>query len=148
MDNGGGSGRIFRIVPESFKEPKRPQLGTARTYDLVAALANPDGWHRDTAARLLFERRDPTAPALLTNMLNNSRAPQARVQALHALEGMNGLTEAVLLKGLRDPDERIREQSVALCQKLIAGGKMPEKIWSLLSSLSPDPSVRVRYQRA
>jgi len=148
MVTGGENGRIFRVVPENFKQPKPPQLGSMRTYDLVTALAGADGWHRDTAARLLFQRRDATAIVLLTNMLNNSRIPHARLQALHTLDGMAALNEGALLRALQDPDERVREHAVALCERMITAGKVPEKIWTRLSSLTSDPAFRVRYQLA
>src|SRR5439155_20175157 len=104
LQTGGESGRIFRIVPQNFKQPKQPQLGKAKTYDLVATLAHADGWHRDTAARLLYERRDPAAAILLTNMLNNSRLALARLHALRLLDGLGALKEPLALKGLRDAD--------------------------------------------
>src|SRR2546426_228731 len=59
LHGGGDHGRIYRIIPDRFRQPKPPQLGKATTYELVAALAHTNGWYRDTAARLLFERRDP-----------------------------------------------------------------------------------------
>ena len=50
----------------------------ATTYDLAAMLSHPNGWQRDTAARLLYERRDPKAVPPLANLLANSRdAPRA-----------------------------------------------------------------------
>ena len=66
-------GRIYRVVPTDFRRPKPPRLGKASTYDLVATLSHPNGWHRDTAARLLYERRDPKAIALLASLLTSSR---------------------------------------------------------------------------
>src|ERR1039458_7544000 len=66
VQQGRKGGRIYRIVPAGFKSPKPPRLGKASTYGLVAMLSHPNGWHRDTAARLLYERRDPAAAALLT----------------------------------------------------------------------------------
>ena len=68
-------GRIYRIVPADFKRPKLPRLGKAKTPELVGSLSRPNGWERDTAARLLYERRDPKAVPLLSNLLANSRVP-------------------------------------------------------------------------
>src|SRR5205823_13500211 len=51
-------GRIFRILPAEYHPLKFLPLGKARTYDLVATLAHTNAWQRDTAARLLYERRD------------------------------------------------------------------------------------------
>jgi len=91
-----------------------PQLGKAKTYDLVALLASVQRLAGRHAARLLFERRDPAASVLLSNMLNRSVLPLARLRALHALDGQGALSEAAILKGLRDADERVREHAVLL----------------------------------
>src|SRR5262249_47532279 len=58
LNSGNDRGRIYRITPDGFKQPKPVHLGSATTAELVATLANPNGWHRDTASRLLYERQD------------------------------------------------------------------------------------------
>ncbi|PYI87927.1 MAG: hypothetical protein DME26_04575 [Verrucomicrobia bacterium] len=80
--------------------------------------------------------------------MSNSRLPQARLQALRALDGLGALTEPMLLKALRDTDERVREHAVALSQRMVDRGKISDPLWGRLSSLSADPSMRVRYQLA
>src|SRR5579859_2045145 len=85
LRNGHDQGRIYRICPAKFARPKAPLLGQAKTLTLVAALASNNGWHRDTASRLIFERQDPAAVPLLSNMLNRASLPLARLHALHAL---------------------------------------------------------------
>jgi putative membrane-bound dehydrogenase-like protein len=146
LHGGGDHGRIFRLVPDNFKQPKPPELGKATTYQLAAALAHPFGWYRDTAARLLFERRDPAAIPLLTNMVNNSHLATARLHALCALDGLDALTEPALVKGLRDPDARVRERAVMLCAKRAAAGALPPSAWNQLAAMVNDPAVPVRYQ--
>jgi putative membrane-bound dehydrogenase-like protein len=76
--DGPDRGRIYRIVSAAYKRPKSPELSKAKTFELVSALASPDGWHRDTAARLLFERKDPAGTPYVGEMLTNSRSPLGR----------------------------------------------------------------------
>ena len=57
LTSGRDRGRIYRVVRDGFQQPPLPRLGKATTAELVATLAHRNGWHRDTAARLLFERR-------------------------------------------------------------------------------------------
>jgi putative membrane-bound dehydrogenase-like protein len=148
MQDGRERGRIYRIVPADFKRPKPARLGKATTYGLVATLSHPNGWHRDTAARLLYERRDPAAVALLVSTLSGSRSPLARLHALHVLDGLGALTAAQVQAGLRDQDERVREQAVQLAERLIRGGAIPGAIWTQLRLMAAAPSVRVRCQVA
>ena len=141
-------GRIYRLVPTDFKPAKPSRLGQATTYELVAMLAHTNGWQRDTAARLLYERRDLRAVQPLASLLANSRVPLTRLHALHALEGLGALNSAYVLAGLRDSDGRIREHAVLLSEKLLAPGALSEAVWKQLRLLAADPSVRVRYQLA
>jgi putative membrane-bound dehydrogenase-like protein len=141
-------GRIYRVLPGNIRHTKLPQLGKLKTYELISTLAQGDGWHRDTAARLLYERKDPAAPALLRGTLNRSRLTQARVLALQALVGAGALTEDDVLKALRDLDARLREHAVLVSETLFTNGNASEPVFGQLSALIADPSLRVRYQLA
>src|SRR5262249_25975292 len=88
LDVGAGfdKGRLYRIVPEGFKRPRPPRLGKAPTGELVALLEHPNGWHRDTASRLLYQRQDRSAVAPLKKLAAEARFPQGRMHALYALD--------------------------------------------------------------
>jgi putative membrane-bound dehydrogenase-like protein len=148
FQTGHESGRIYRIVPESFKRPVSPRLDQLNTHDLVVLLAQANGWQADTAARLLYERQDPAAVALLTNMLEHSRLPLARLRALHALEGLGALRAAQVLGALKDGDARVREHAVLLAERFAASPDASEELWEQLRAMAADSSARVRLQLA
>jgi putative membrane-bound dehydrogenase-like protein len=157
LREGGDSGRIYRIVPENFKQPKSPKLGKAKTRELVEMLAHPDGWHRDTAARLLYQWRDAAAGPLLASMLLNSASPVVRLNALNSLDGVGALNVTLLGKALQDSDAAVRARAVALSEKLTSAGTPGsagvlagnrDELWGQLKSLATDPSIAVRYQLA
>jgi len=85
LERGRDRGRIYRITPPNFQRRPTPRLSQATTTELVRLLEHPNAWHRDTAARLLFQQQDPETPALLNQLLRQSPVPQARLQALHTL---------------------------------------------------------------
>jgi hypothetical protein len=85
LRNGRDQGRIYRIAPPGFRSPKPPRLGDATAAQLVATLENPDGWWRDTAHRLIFERQDKSCVPALEVLLSKSADPRARVLALMSL---------------------------------------------------------------
>jgi putative membrane-bound dehydrogenase-like protein len=143
-----GRGRIYRIVPANFKPPKPPRLGKATTYDLVAMLSHPNGWYRDTAARLLYARQDPAAVPLLAKTLADAPAPLARLHALHALNGLGALNQAHLAGALRDTDDRVREHAVLLTEKLVGGGALTGPLGNQVPAMAADASPHVRYQLA
>ncbi len=142
------SGRIYRIVPEYFRGLGKPQLGRAKISGLVATLEKPGGWERDTAERLLYERRDRAAPPLLATMISASKNPQARLQAVYALEGSGLLNEDAVLRALQDENAMVRENGVRLSEEVAVNGDVTDKLWSRLRAMGADPSLRVRYQLA
>ena len=149
LNSGNDRGRIYRIVPADFKQPKRPQLATATTKELVALLEHPNGWHRDTAARLLFERQDKSAVPLLERLLKHAKSELARIHALGALDGLGALTPAKLVKPLSDESAMVRERAVRLAGLIaLRTGSSAPPLWKKLATLSGDPDIRVRYQLA
>ena len=148
LNSGNDRGRIYRVVPEGFKQPARPQLATATTSLLVANLASPNGWTRDTAARLLYERQDRRAVPELEKLLR-SRSMHGRLHALYTLQGLISLESRHVLAALGDPEERVREHAVKLAEPLLSnsrtgGGALVDKLLAMTGDLSP----RVRYQLA
>lgn len=142
----GDRGRIYRILPRGYKGGKLPDFKSARTFDLVAALANPNGWQRETASRLLFERQDPAAVPLLSAMLSNSVVAIARLHAAHALAAMGALTEGHALKLLQDTNSNVRQTALELCEPFISNGSVSAPLWAELQALSKDPVFTVRLQ--
>ena len=137
-------GRIYRIVTDRFKRPKPPQLSKATTAELVALLEHTNGWHRDTASRLLYQRQDRTAIAPLKKLATESKSALGRLHALYALDGMKALEPALVAKTLSDPEPHLREQALRLAERF---GANPE-IRNRLAKMTDDVDAQVRYQLA
>ena len=148
LNSGNDRGRIYRIVPDGFRQPKPPRLGKASTRELVSTLANPNGWYRDTVARLIYERQDREAVPLLRGLSKNSPSALGRLHALYALDGMNALSSADIDAGLADADSAVREHAIRLSERFLSEPKSSTTIWTKLASLANDPDPRVRYQLA
>jgi putative membrane-bound dehydrogenase-like protein len=145
---GKDTGRIYRLAPEGYRRPARIQFPKLGEFELAGLLGHTNGWHRDTAARLLMERRSPSASGLLAGMLGRARSEFTRFHALSTLAGLGPLAETNLLAGLRDRSPAIREQSLRLAETTITNGVMPEGIWNQVRSMASDNSLRVRFQLA
>ena len=141
---GFDKGRLYRIVPEGFKRRRPPKLGKAPTDELVALLEHPNGWHRDTASRLIYQRQDTSAVRPLKKLATLSKSPLGRMHALYALDGLKALDVATVLHGLHDPDVRVREHALRLAEQFDSA---PE-IRAQLTNMADDPDLRVRYQSA
>ena len=146
---GKDKGRIWRIVPEKHQtKTVPPKLDKASIPDLIAALENPDGWWRTTAARLLFEKDDPNKIALLQDGIGKAKDPRARIQLAYLVNTklVNAKERGILehLPGLlKDPYPRVREHAI-----ILAATSPPYLDRKRIVELSQDPDARVRYQVA
>jgi len=148
LSAGRDMGRIYRIVPEGFKQLPPPCLSRASLGQLVATLEHPNGWHRDTAARLLYQRNDRVAAPILTRLLTKSKSSVGRLHALYALKGLGALDEQLVLQALSDVDGVVREHAVRLSEGFLQQGVPSRELWRKLSACASDPVVGVRYQLA
>ncbi|HEU0008636.1 MAG TPA: PVC-type heme-binding CxxCH protein [Verrucomicrobiae bacterium] len=145
LNSGNDRGRIYRIVPDNFKQPPPPRFGRLSAKALAPKLAHANGWHRDTVARLLYERQDKWVVHTLTNLVfalarpsSNSREldvdtlhyfyalnPRVRdltvLHALYALNGLGLLEEQHVLVGLEFIDSSsAREGALKLAEQFLA----------------------------
>ncbi len=145
LTSGNDRGRVYRIVPEGFARPKLPRLGEMSTVELVGLLEHPNGWHRTTASRLLYERRDRWATGPLEKLAAGSNSPLGRMHAMCTLDGLEALSAETVLGRLDDSHPRVREHAVRLAEGVI--GESPavrEKLYTMVD----DPDASVRYQAA
>jgi mono/diheme cytochrome c family protein/glucose/arabinose dehydrogenase len=114
LDKGLGLGRIYRIVHESKPPGPAPRFSKAPVAELVAALAHPNGWWRDTAQRVLVERKDPASVDGLKALATGAGDPIPRLHAIFALEGMGRLDPPVLLALLGDKNPKVAAAALAI----------------------------------
>jgi mono/diheme cytochrome c family protein len=102
-----GMGRIYRVVPEVAAKAKPMNLAKLRTPELVKELEHADGWRRDTAQRLLVERKDPQSVQPLRTLVQSSSNALARLHAVWTLNGMASLDFPTILRALTDADVQV-----------------------------------------
>jgi putative heme-binding domain-containing protein len=144
LTSGRDRGRIYQIVPIGFDRKAPESLRLQSTQKLVQLLAHPNAWHRETAARLLYERQDSSAIESLRKLVVESPSPLGRMHALYSLDGLRGLNDSALLTGLSDSHEQVRRHAVRLVDRVELKPMLLQKIDELLH----DPSLEVRYQLA
>jgi putative membrane-bound dehydrogenase-like protein len=140
-----GRGRIWRIVPEGTKRPKKPALSKATSAELVQHLNDANSWWRLTAQRLLVERQDKKAVELLQQLAKDATSPQGRSHALWTLHGLKALDDKAVARALQDTDPGVREQALRLAEDRLASSSSLVKA---VAALAGDPSPRVRFQLA
>ena len=117
-----GRGRIWRVVygPAQAKRPAAPALSKATPQQLVQTLANPKGWWRDTAQRVLVERGDATVAPLLKTLAGSAPDWRTKLHALWTLDGLGALDVASVQKALGDANADVRAAGVRLSERWLA----------------------------
>jgi len=145
LTEGSSRGRIYRVVPDGFEQPKIPDLGKAATIELVRLLEHPNAWHHVTAARLLYQRQDKAAIGPLEQLAAESPSPLGRLQAMYALDGLAALSAETILPRLDDEQPRVRQHAVRLAEEVLTDSRaVQEKLVSMVD----DRDLLVRYQLA
>ena len=147
LTSGSDRGRIYRLVSPGMKRKVVPRLGDLSSVELVSHLSSLNGWNRDTAQRLIWERQDKRAVPALVKTLTHA-VPQARLHALYALAGLDSLKATHLQTVLRhDKHPRVRAHAVGLAERFL-DGKESGKLLETLLPLADDASPHVRFQLA
>jgi len=139
---GNDCGRIYRVVAENYKRPSLPKLSEMSNEELVGQLESKNSWARETAARLLLERQDPSIETKLREMALGHGSQAARIQALGLLNGLNLINDSLLHKLYDDADPRVVEQAV-----IVAGPReiMSSKLSERIAKLAAHQDARVRF---
>jgi putative membrane-bound dehydrogenase-like protein len=150
LNSGNDRGRIYRLEPERADWQRRASvdLCEASTSELVKTLEHLNGWQRDTAARLLFERQDKSAVPLLEKLIGEPVSAVAKLHALAALDGLSALSEAMVIKAMGDKDEHVRVRAVKLAEHFTLNSFPDSPIWKAVKCRAGDLSALVRFQAA
>ena len=125
LDRPLGMGRIYRVVWEGDADKPAPirrgEPALATAAERIAALSHPNGWHRDTAQRLLVENElgDEGRDAL-RELARSGDDPLARVHALWTLHGRGELDDATVREALRARDPWLVVHALRVGESLLA----------------------------
>ena len=140
---GDDRGRIYRVVPDRVKAKSVWPLANTDLPQLVASLESSNDWQRDKSQQTLVWKHDREAVPLLEKLFATTNSPQARVQALWTLEGLDALSSQLLIAALSDSHPRVREAAVRLAENHREPG-----IVEAISGLAQDSDMKVCLQVA
>ena len=137
-------GRIYRIVYDSARPAPARRLDTATPEQLVAALADDNMFWRQTAQRLLVERKAVAAVPALIRLTNDHTVDSLGLNpgALHALWTLHGLGALASNAGamtaarnaLRHPAASVRRAALMMLPRdtelltdILSSGILPDR---------------------
>ncbi|MGV3660413.1 MAG: DUF7133 domain-containing protein [Prosthecobacter sp.] len=141
MDKIIGRGRIWRLKHDTTKPVPAPKLLESTPAQLVETLAHPNGWHRDTAQKLLVLKQDQSVVPALITMAQKHENTLARLHALWTLEGLGALTPDHVRTALKDASPQVRKAGIRASESLNDATLQPD-----VAALSrdSDPSVVIQ----
>lgn len=150
LNSGNDRGRIYRLVPDdqNFARRRSVDLSKATLPQLVETLGHPNGWHRDTASRLLYERADPAAMPLIETYFGRPESSLARLHALNLLHALGGLSERRLISAMADDDAAVRERALHIAGDFYQKHPLPAEARSALVLSAKSTDARLRFATA
>ncbi len=143
------TGRIYRLAARDAVFGKPADLGRKSSKELVESLRSDNRWRRQTALRLLGDRKDRSVQPDLRAMLLSRRVEAGGSPALEALWAIHltgAFNAAVALEATGHPEPVVRAWAVRLlADDLRLGGEVFAKVVELART---EPSVQVRSQWA
>jgi putative heme-binding domain-containing protein len=143
IDKDGG--RIYRLRAADARPSVPFDHGRKSTAELVELLRHPNRWHRQTALRLLGDRKDASAVPLLKKMLAEERG-QTALEALWGLNLSGGFDGQMALQALDHAEPSVREWAVRLAGD--DNAVSPALARRLVALAKGEPDVQVRSQLA
>jgi len=140
-------GRIYRVVPIDRAAPRVTQIPPLTSAQWVERLSHPNSWWRETAQRLLVERRDDTVVFAIRHVALKGASPLGRMHALWTLDGIEALDRKTVLAALDDPDPVPLTAAIRLSERFIKAGadgrdEMIVRVLPLTNSASPEVQLQ------
>lgn len=109
-------------------------------------LADPEGWTRDTAQRLLVERADSAVVPALKKLAARSENAPAQLGALWTLAGLGRLDDRTLHVALADRNPKVRAAAVRLAEPFLKTEEACDFIerFGVLAASDASPAVRLQ----
>jgi len=119
MQHVTGHGRVWRLVHKDFKPGPQPKMIGETPAQLVAHLAHPNGFWRDTAQRMLIVKGDKSMVPALIEMAAKNDNHFARLHALWTLEGLDAITPDIIRTAMKDAHPQLRANAIRVAESLL-----------------------------
>jgi putative membrane-bound dehydrogenase-like protein len=144
LDHGKDRGRIWKIVPEKPLPVVSADLSDLSTDALVKELASERFWRRQTARRLLVDKKATAAAPAITKLVTASAPRPAVVNALHTLAALGASDPAAIRTALAHPDAAVRTHAVSVAEPLLKNDRsLRDAVLALAADPDPDVARRV-----
>lgn len=114
LTNGMHHGRIWRLSHTKAPTPPSPIMANLTDSELADALGSQYTWRRETARRLLIERKATNLQKKIIKHLQPESRPDAAINALYTLDGLQVLSGKSARLALSHPHWSVRRHALIL----------------------------------
>jgi putative membrane-bound dehydrogenase-like protein len=145
---GHDRGRIYRLTHRDAPHAPRGDMSGLDIKSLVRECASPLFWRRQTAQRLLVERRENSAgPALRELLASINVEPCAIITALRTLDQLKVLSARDVQPFLSNADFAVRVHALQLADPLLgqANGRALLDVVLAAAAIEKNPRVQIQF---
>ncbi|MDT0593557.1 PVC-type heme-binding CxxCH protein [Glaciecola petra] len=112
--NNNSMGRLYRLRWNGKALPQPQSLSLLSTDELVPLLAHKNGWHRDTARRLIVQTGAVEQAKAVLDLIKNSHDERVIINGLWTLNGLERLNYEILNHFMRSGTNKVKASAIAL----------------------------------
>ena len=148
LESGTDRGRIYRLTPPGGARTDWVRPGKLGTAELVEMLKSTNGWHRETAQRLLLQQRDPAAIPGLRQVARERKFPLGQMLAVRTLAALVESNACDVLSLLTSAEPHARRHAMQLGIAMLVEHPNYASLRQRLFERAQDPSPLVRFELA
>lgn len=114
---GQNHGRIWRLTHRDAPAAPPANLATLSAAELAREIGSPHFWRRQTARRLIVERRQTATVAAVARLVEPALPPATVLNALYTLEGLEALEPDAVETALTHPNADVRRHALRLAER-------------------------------
>lgn len=145
VTNGKDHGRIWKLAATGAAAPPPFDMSQLTDEALVAEVGSALYWRRETARRLLIERRAVGTSPQLISLLDSNSSPAVIINALHTIQALGILTPELLMPLATHSESGVRRQVIRLAESWF---DQHPQLFELLLKRAEDNDPLVRLQLA
>ncbi len=148
LDSGNDRGRMYRIVQKDYAYHPPVFPGRVTSSELFDLLDHPNGWHRDTASRLILEKKPQDTETGLHQFLKRAATPWGKIHALNLLVTLGILHPQEISTAIQDTHPAVRVHGIRVSESILRSKNPTLKLMEELTALAIDKEPEVRIQLA
>jgi len=143
---GHDRGRIYRLTHRDVPPTPSPDLNALDAKSLVREVVSPLFWRRETAQRLLAERKTKSvAPQLRAQLTSRSDESRAVISTLRTLHGLGTLDPSDIRPAISHKEAAVRVHALQLADRWLDSDAATLEVMLAAAAAEANPRVALQF---